>query len=89
MDFDPTEGDVLLLSQKALPMLDDIELDISYTKRDLNNLLRGYTHLIYHQPKGFLYYNENEDLNGCGKHGGLLAIFKGSPELNEHHIDFI
>ena len=43
---------------------------------------------LYDQKKGGLYYNQNGVEKGLGE-GGIIAILKGSPDINSENISFI
>jgi hypothetical protein len=43
---------------------------------------------LYDQKKGGLYFNENGAEKGFGD-GGIIAIFKGAPELTSDNLEFI
>ena len=43
---------------------------------------------LYDQKKGGLYFNENGSDKGFGD-GGIIAIFKGGPELTASNLEFI
>ena len=45
--------------------------------------------LVYFEPKGFLYYNQNDEGKGFGKKGGLFAILQGTPEMTEDNIGLL
>ena len=43
---------------------------------------------LYDKKKGGLYFNENGSDKGLGD-GGIIAIFKGTPDLNASNLDWI
>ena len=43
---------------------------------------------LYDQKKGGLYFNENGLGKGFGN-GGIIAIFKGAPDLTVDNLEFI
>ncbi len=45
--------------------------------------------VVYDESKGNLFLNDNGTAKGWGKKkvGGLLATFKGKPELSADHFD--
>ena len=43
---------------------------------------------LYDQKKGGLYFNENGSDKGFGD-GGIIAIFKGAPDLTASNLDWI
>ena len=88
-DFDPAEGDRLILGSKRLPRLEQTPLFArARSKKRLQKLAKEDIDLIYLQPKGRLYYNQNDAAKGYGK-GGLFAILKGSPDITAEHIHLI
>ena len=90
MDFDQQEGDQVVIGSTRLKGLGDSpEFAISASKKDLRKLSRGDVDLIYFEPKGLLYYNQNDEKKGFGKSGGLFAIFDGSPELSVSDISLL
>lgn len=81
--FDATEGDQLALDADVFDGLDDLDLVIVGSKRELSDKSNNSAALIYFEPKGKLYFNQNGDESGYGDEGGLFAILKGGPELTE------
>lgn len=43
---------------------------------------------LYDQKKGALYFNKNGSDKGFGE-GGIIAIFKGAPDLSESNLSFL
>jgi hypothetical protein len=86
MDFDPLE-DRLLVSGKALKGLGKSpEFGTADSKKELKTLQKEDMELVYFEPKGHLYYNQNDEGKGFGKKRGLFAILEGSPEMTEDSI---
>ena len=56
---------------------------IASNKKELKRLMKSTVDVVYLERKGKLYLNENGEKNGWGakKVGGLIANFKGKPEL--------
>ena len=62
---------------------------VASSKKDLKALMTSEADVVYDESKGKLFLNENGTAKGWGakKVGGLLAIFKGKPELSAAHFD--
>ena len=62
---------------------------IASTKKELKALMKSDADVVYDESKGKLFLNENGTAKGWGakKVGGLLAKFKGKPELTADHFD--
>ena len=90
--FDSFQGDKIVVSVDAMPSLsgaDEISFSTANTKRELRHLSKSDFDLVYFEPKGRLFANGNGHELGWGdsSEGGLMAIFKGKPELNA--TDFV
>ena len=62
---------------------------IASSKKELKALMKSDADVVYDESKGKLYLNDNGTGKGWGakKVGGLLARFKGKPELTADHFD--
>ena len=62
---------------------------IASNKKDLKALMKSDADVVYDESKGRLYLNDNGTAKGWGakKVGGLLAKFKGKPELTADHFE--
>ena len=62
---------------------------IASNKRELKALMRSDADVVYNEKKGKLYLNDNGTVKGWGKKkvGGLLATFKGKPQLSADNFD--
>ena len=62
---------------------------IASSKKELKALMKSDADVVYDESKGKLYLNDNGTAKGWGakKLGGLLARFKGKPELTADHFD--
>ena len=62
---------------------------IASTKKELKALMKSDADVVYDESKGKLYLNDNGTAKGWGvkKVGGLLARFKGKPELTADHFE--
>ena len=79
-DFDPYEGDSILLDKESFYLGKKIKLKSVTGKKALKKASRSKKDFVYNEKNGFLFYNENGKISGWGD-GGLLAIFQGKPEL--------
>ncbi len=62
---------------------------IASSKKELKQLMKSDAAVVYDEKKGKLYLNANGEEKGWGKKkvGGLLATFKGKPELSADHFE--
>ena len=62
---------------------------IASNRKELKALMKSDADVVYDESKGKLYLNDNGTAKGWGakKVGGLLAKFKGKPELTADHFD--
>ncbi|WP_037991117.1 hypothetical protein, partial [Synechococcus sp. CC9616] len=62
---------------------------IASSKKELKALMKSEADVVYDEKKGKLYLNDNGTAKGWGKKkvGGLLATFKGKPELSADHFE--
>ena len=62
---------------------------IASSKKELKALMKSDADVVYDEKKGKLYLNDNGTAKGWGKKkvGGLIAKFKGKPELSADHFD--
>ena len=69
--------------------LDNGSFAIASSKKELKQLMTSDAAVVYDEKKGKLYLNENGTAKGWGakKVGGLIAKFKGKPELTAEHFD--
>ena len=88
IDFKPDQGDRIVVSDQALPGLDNPTFATASNRRDLKALAKDVVDLIYFHKKGQLFYNANDEARGMGN-GGLFAVLKNKPELNSEDLAFI
>ena len=74
------------LDADALIHVDGIEdgsFAVASSKKELKALMKSDADVVYDEKKGKLYLNANGEEKGWGKKkvGGLIARFKGNPEL--------
>ena len=69
--------------------LDNGSFAIASNKKELKQLMKSDADVVYDEKKGKLYLNENGTAKGWGakKVGGLIAKFKGKPELSADYFD--
>ena len=62
---------------------------IASSKKELKALMKSDADVVYDESKGKLYLNDNGTAKGWGakKVGGLIARFKGKPELSADHFE--
>ena len=62
---------------------------IASSKKQLKALMKSDAEVVYDEKKGKLYLNDNATEPGWGvkKVGGLLATFKGKPELSADNFE--
>ncbi len=73
----------------SLEGIDDGTFAIASSKKELKQLKKSDADVVYDERKGKLYINGNGTKKGWGKddHDGLVAKFKGKPELSASNID--
>ena len=79
-DFDPHEGDSILLDKASFYLGKKIKLKSVTGKKALKKASRSKKDFVFYEKKGFLYFNENGKESGWGD-GGLFAVLQGKPEL--------
>ena len=62
---------------------------IASSKKELKALMKSDAEVVYDEKKGKLFLNDNGTAKGWGKKkvGGLLATFKGKPELTADNFE--
>ena len=73
----------------SLEGIDDGTFAIASSKKELKQLKKSDADVVYDERKGKLYINGNGTKKGWGKddHDGLIAKFKGKPELSASNFD--
>ncbi len=68
---------------------DDGTFAIASSKKELKQLMKSDADVVYDERKGKLFLNDNGTAKGWGakKVGGLVAKFKGKPELSADNFD--
>ena len=69
--------------------IDDGTFAIASSKKELKQLMKSDADVVYDERKGKLYFNDNGAKKGWGekKDGGLVAKFKGKPEISSDYFD--
>ena len=79
-DFDPEEGDSVLVDKDIFDLGKKVKLKVVTGKKASKNASNSKEDFIYDDNKGLLYFNENGKEDGWGD-GGLFVKLKGAPEL--------
>ena len=79
-DFNPEEGDKVMISRDAFDKVKKVKLKVVTGKKNAKNADTEKSTFIYDDKKGLLYFNENLNEDGWGD-GGVFARLKGAPEL--------
>ena len=80
-DFDPNEGDLLLVDKDVFGLGNEVELKVVTGKKASKKASKSNNNFIYDNKKGLLFFNENGQGKGWGN-GGLFAKLQGAPELD-------
>ena len=80
------------LDADALIHVDGVEAGsfaVASSKKELKQLMKSDADVVYDEKKGKLYLNANGEEKGWGKKkvGGLIARFKGKPELSAEQFE--
>ena len=86
LDFDPISGDSIFFDKASFDLGKKIKLKIVASKKALRKASRTNKDFVYHERKGFLYYNEDGKDIGWGEDGGLFVILQGAPELAQSNF---
>ncbi|MDC2993857.1 hypothetical protein OAZ88_01035, partial [bacterium] len=87
-DFNPSEGDSILLDKDVFGLGNKIKLKIVNDNKGVDRGKRSKNHFIYDDRKGFLYFNDNGKKLGWGD-GGLFAKLQGAPELGAEDFTIV
>ena len=84
--FNSSQGDSIVISPEAFPALQgssEINFASTNKKKELKLLSKQDYDFVYFEKKGRLYFNGNGSKKNWGgsDEGGLVAVFKGKPEL--------
>ena len=89
IDFDLSEGDAIVIADEVVgDLAEDPTLAIADTKKDLKQLSKDGYDLLYFEPKGNLYVDDNGDSKGFGKksEGGMIADLPNATVLTESDV---
>jgi hypothetical protein len=86
LNFSPSDGDALALSRKRFSGIDKLDFTQVNTKKELKSAARGDFDVIYLEPRGELYFNQNADARGFGRGGGLFAILETAPSISSEQF---
>lgn len=81
-DFNPDDGDSILLDQEVFDLSKKIKLKSFESKKRIKKAAKRKTDFVYNKNNGSLYYNENGKQNGWGD-GGLFAKLEDAPALEK------
>ena len=79
---------MIQLNSQAFPGLERKHFKAVNTLQSFNNQLEQSSSIIYFEPLGELYFDQNGGKPGLGdpKESGLFAVLKGAPELRAASI---
>ena len=80
-DFDPDEGDSVLVDKDVFGLSKKIKLKVITGKKASKKASKSNNDFVYDDKKGLAYFNENGKEKGWGD-GGLFAKLQGAPELD-------
>jgi hypothetical protein len=86
LSFSPSDGDTLALSRKRFRGIDKLDFTQVASRKDLKSAARGDFDVIYLEPRGELYFNQNGDARGFGRSGGLFAILETAPSISSEQF---
>ena len=89
--FSSEEGDHLKLDSDAFPDIKKIRFRASKSLRHFNKQQKKKSTIIYFEPTGELYFDQNGKQPGFGeaKESGLFAILKGAPEITSQDLSLL
>lgn len=85
-DFNPTDGDKVVISTEAFTGVTQVVLKTVSGKKAAKAASKGNSNFVYDRASGFLYFDSNGKKNGWGD-GGEFAKLLGSPEISKS--DFV
>lgn len=87
-DFNPDEGDKIVISPASFPGLDNFKFASISGRGGLRKALRGEATIIYIEKTGELYYNATPGKKGQGA-GGLFAVLNDRPQIGADSFDIL
>ena len=79
-DFDPSEGDSILVDRDIFALSRKITIKTVFSKKKVKKAAKSKNDFVYEEKKGLLYFNENGKQKGWGD-GGLFAKIQFVAEL--------
>lgn len=88
-DFNPSEGDRIVLGGKAFPGLSRIRFKVATSTKQLNKLSSKKANIIYATKQDALYFDANGNKRGLGSDGGMFAVLSNGnrPFSNSFVLD--
>ena len=87
-DFDPGEGDSLLVDKDAFGLGSKIKIKTVTSQKGVNNAKKSKNNFIYYEKKGFLYFNGNKKKSGWGD-GGLFIRMQNMLEITAEDFTIV
>ena len=89
--FSSDEGDTIELNPNSFAGIKKRRFKTTNTLQKFNRELERKSNIIYFEPTGELYFDQNGRKAGFGdpKESGLFAILKGAPDLNPTDIGLV
>ena len=87
--FSADEGDALSLNSQTFSGLKNVRFASTTTLQEFNRQLERPSSIIYFEPFGELYFDQNGRQPGFGdpENSGLFAILKNAPSLSANNIN--
>ena len=86
LNFSPSDGDALALSRKRFSGIDKLDFTQVESRKELKIAARDQFDVIYLEPRGELYFNQNSEARGFGRGGGLFAILETAPSISSEQF---
>ena len=87
-DFNPQEGDKIVISPTAFPGMQEFRFLSISGRKGLKAALKSDATVIYIEKTGELYYNATPGASGDGP-GGLFAVLNDRPSIGPEAFDFL
>ena len=88
VDFNPDEGDSLLIDKNVFDFGKRLKLKIVKNKKSIKKAKNSEADFIYEKKRGLLFFNENGKQDGWGD-GGLFVKLEGAPELGDSDFTIV
>jgi hypothetical protein len=76
----------LALSRKRFSGIDKLDFTQVESRKELKIAARDQFDVIYLEPRGELYFNQNSEARGFGRGGGLFAILETAPSISSEQF---